>query len=187
MNTEKHYGIKFRSNCEIEHESRKQMARLLFLNPEISGANAKLRLKIFEIYFSDEKAIYLLQSYLDMVTDLDCFSKKRSLKKVKGKLRRWIKSFTFPTVTELKELAEFLDLSYDKVWAIVMDELYSSNLPLSKIITFLNNYGKQQGNEELIDEWLDLYNFNKGLFADKQLRLTPFIIEEFSTFLIKIF
>ncbi len=184
MNNHIHFGLTFPLDFPLDEKSRKQIAKILLLNPRISVRkvkniinddklwqrirllNEKLDCEISGMSFqeSDPQGEKLEEQFISFLLELlyELFhvafpDHAIVFKSFNQKLFSWIIEFSFPLPSELKIIADETDIALEDINDSVYSWLFHRDIPAIKVFDYLGKY-RQQLSIHKIDELLDLYS-----------------------------
>lgn len=184
MNKHIHFGLTFPPDFPLDEKSRKQIAKILLLNPRISVRkvkniikddklwqrirllNEKLDCEIsgLSLQESDPQGEKLEEQFISFLLELlyELFhvafpDHAIVFKSFNQKLFSWIIEFSIPLPSELKIIADETDIPEEDINDSVYSWLFHRDIPAIKVFDYLGKY-RQQLSIHKIDELLDLYS-----------------------------
>lgn len=183
MNNHIHFGLTFPPDFPLDEKSRKQIAKILLLNPRISVRkvkniinddklwqrirllNEKLDCEISGMSLQEseptgenreEQFISFLLELLYELFHVAFHDHAIVFKSFNQKLFSWIIEFSFPLPSELKIIADETDIPEEDINDSVYSWLFHRDMSAIKVFDYLGKY-RQQLSTQKIDELLDLY------------------------------
>ena len=153
-----YFGIKFSEDSPLNSKTKRQIAKLLLLNPDISVDETYHILNNHRMWSKIHPLIERLQCEPTriIIQNQKSYEENSDEKHFFLKLFQWVKEFSFPTIDEVNEIAILLDIPENYITVEFYLMLFSGEMPPAKIFDYLEKYSSEL-TKHLIDELLDLY------------------------------